>query len=273
LICPECGTDNREDARFCELCYRSLVTGEQPARRPSELDSVSSAIGRQPPERFASLDAITSVPRKRKMKPARKAAWFGIVSAAVIAVIAMVLIPVFSKEEAPEKPKKYDSKISALSFEYPGDWEKVTESTLKKMTRNLPAAYPIGNEIVLMKPGAGMFDYMLLVTSRPADYGGQEWSAIEDSLASQYRESAGQQGVQISFFKLNLPAESGAQGFGISYRYEGQSMLNVFQLEAQIVKGDIEYTLFLLAPYGGEGPDEGMARLVFRDIISSIRFK
>ncbi len=50
MICPSCGQENRESARFCDGCAASLAPQEEQDATPLSMDFVPSVdfVGRRP---------------------------------------------------------------------------------------------------------------------------------------------------------------------------------------------------------------------------------
>ncbi len=50
MICPSCGQENRESARFCDGCAASLAPQEEQDATPLSMDFVASVdfVGRRP---------------------------------------------------------------------------------------------------------------------------------------------------------------------------------------------------------------------------------
>ena len=266
MECPECGSSNREDAHYCELCYHRFAGESKTGELSADSFSSTAGLPALPVLEHASAAYRTRVNRNRKI------AWALITCVSVAAVALLLAFPLLSRDKRREGLKEYDSKVSPLTFKYPESWERKDRSDVKGFLKDLEDNPTLGNETILMKRGAAIFRHMLIVTSRQEEYGSASWKEIEESIRRGLEESSGSQGLEMRFFHLDLPYEAAANGMGISSFIEGASQIRVFQLEGFVLKNNASYTFTLLTPLLENETDQGEARLVFNDIINTIRF-
>lgn len=141
MFCTKCGTQNPDGAGYCVKCGTKLVTDEQPsqATQSSQLPPTASA---QRPQQYS----VSSMPQKKKSKaPVVLGIVGGIV--ALFILVGIIGIVVDSQENQPlnrqessvmtsssgdndkvELSKTYVNANEGISFQYPGEWEKVPEA-------------------------------------------------------------------------------------------------------------------------------------------------
>lgn len=246
-----CGVENPDDAFFCKSCGSHFVQAKKEA----------------PQERWSSLEALRSVSSRTKKR--RRVIILGCVALS-LAVAGLVTFFILSHiEEGPVASASFTSKYSGLSFVYPGDWERKANSYLKQLFKSVPVG-DVGNEVVLLKRGSSLFRHLLIVSSSTVASTDAKWEAIEPNLKENLMDAAQEQSFNVSFFHVKTPP--GTNGFGMEFVTPQSNGSTFFQLQGVIVRKNICYTLFLSTPLNGGGADEGQARILLHDIVSSVKF-
>jgi hypothetical protein len=188
-----------------------------------------------------------------------------------VTVLAVVLVRT-NTESSVEGQGEYVGSTSGLTFKYPSSWEKKDFAYLKTLANGQEVDPSQGNEIVLLKRGSSLYRHLLVVSSRGVDFHGASWTDLEPSLRTGMFEAAQTQGSKITFINPGLRASTGAHVIALTYIASGGGGPRMFQIEADIVRGNIDYTFGLTTPLVPGASDEADARNVFTRLINSVTF-
>jgi zinc-ribbon domain len=255
--CPNCGIENPEGSRFCNLCHNELLA---PAGAPGEWN----------PEPLPMDVPRPSHRSKRKAVKGRSIFIAGSILLAGILGIVLYVVIFGSSGAAPEKYVTYASSTSGLTFKYPSTWEKKDVSFLGQFYLQMPDP-SLGNEIVVIKRGDALFKNLCVASSSPVDPA-SEWDDIKGSIQEAYSVALRERGGEARF--NDLAFQSGeAKGFRVDYTLEQQMGTPSLHLEAVMLRGSTLYRLVLETPLSDGDSSELEARRVFSKLLESVSIK
>lgn len=289
MKCPECGAENPDGSKFCGLCFRVITYGHQNAPLIAEKGSIKEYAGKLEAPAKTELNTKASDPFRIDTNPpsfiATTPSWMYIrkkrlraliASGVFIIAIAVCISLVFFLRQGEKKHigfSTFTSKRSYISFSYPADWEKKGRDFLERFSKGNVLNPDVGNEIILVERGEGMFKHMLIVSSYEEDFGSTPWRDVESSLVSSVMDGVSLQGGEdLKFFDLEIPEDCRADTIGYGYISPSQSGPDVYMLEGYIHKAGFSYKLVLLTPLLA-GRTEGEALLVFDNLARTVSLK
>lgn len=288
MKCPACGAENPEGATFCNLCYGRLGEQSNPPqddeeRRvdrvlfPPELRKgpppgpVSPPTGASPPARGPVSDAYRG--RTCGAPPAAASVddsgtWKVVVGAfALLGVIIILGSAIFYVLQRSKKPKTYTSENSSLTFEYPGNWKKVSMNVPMYMPEFMASDDPlVTNEIALADSTGNDAKYAFWSVT-VEDVSPTDWRRGRTSLVNPSDEELSEmkkEGIENTQAEETTIGGSDAVSMTVQMMELGQAVTVCLAA----VYNDSDVYLMALA-----GMEKQATREQWKEILDSVRFE